>query len=546
MLENKMAKLRRNETFTGKAPYGYIWNKKTKKLEINPEEAAIYRRIVDMYLNQGKSFSDIGVELLDQGIYCKRSPFRSSSISYMLRNPAYYGNYVINQRKYKDGKRSKELKPINEHVKFPIEPIISKADWDRVQEKVKFNTVKIKRITLAKNYWLRDMLECGLCGGKVKPHHGALRKDGTFPRYYNCFWATTSDKKLKVDSRKRCHLPVIKADELEDRVWYAIVEYLTFGGFTLKGKYHPAKIEELASSQQYEERIASLEMQLKGLQAVLKRKEIAKDRLFILLEMDDYDPHDFNAKYREATAEIDKLTSQIAETQEKLTTLQNSKDQQDALKKFVQENQPWLTEIRKDLLKLGPEDKKLFVETLVQGKIKITLEYVDEGGGENWNAEIPGFRFNPSIFEQLSEKGKLSVLRPNGPLDLATAELRGGPGDLPDLQHHGVIAAGAGAVAPAAFPLPPPHHFGRRAHRRRHQPQARRGVPGPPRRALPGRTAGVQAGHPGGPAPAPGGRPGHHLPGHQFAHLPGPLHAGGGHEPLPLRLLRGPPTALHL
>ena len=86
---------------------------------------------------------------------------------------------------------------------------------------------------------------------------------------------------------------------------------------------------------------------------------------------------------------------------------------------------------------------------------------------------------------------------------------------------------------------PPPHHIGCRPHRRRHEPEARRGVPGPPRGAVSGRVAGVQADtlevlrQPLEEAGSPS-------PGLRAPHLPGPLHAGGGYEPLPLRLLRRP------
>ena len=110
----------------------------------------------------------------------------------------------------------------------------------------------------------------------------------------------------------------------------------------------------------------------------------------------------------------------------------------------------------------------------------------------------------------------------------------------------GLLQAGPGAPGAAALPRPAPHHLRRRPDRRRHHPPAGGGEPGPPRRALPGRAAGIQALHPGGAAPAPGRRGGDHLPGGHLPHLPGPLHAGGRHESLPLRLSRRRPTGLHL
>ena len=42
MSENKIAKWADNRTFIGKPPFGYIWNQKTKQLEVNKEEEEIY------------------------------------------------------------------------------------------------------------------------------------------------------------------------------------------------------------------------------------------------------------------------------------------------------------------------------------------------------------------------------------------------------------------------------------------------------------------------------------------------------------------------
>ena len=47
-----MARWREQRIFNGKTPYAYYWNKETKQLEINKEEANIYKMIVDLYVNK--------------------------------------------------------------------------------------------------------------------------------------------------------------------------------------------------------------------------------------------------------------------------------------------------------------------------------------------------------------------------------------------------------------------------------------------------------------------------------------------------------------
>jgi DNA invertase Pin-like site-specific DNA recombinase len=63
MHENKMARWKEQRIFIGMPPYAYYWNKETKQLEINEEEAKVYQLIVDMYLNQKMSFEDICLKL---------------------------------------------------------------------------------------------------------------------------------------------------------------------------------------------------------------------------------------------------------------------------------------------------------------------------------------------------------------------------------------------------------------------------------------------------------------------------------------------------
>src|SRR4030067_1083632 len=63
MRENKMAKWRDRRTIIGKLPFGYEWDDKNKEIIINNKEEEVYKRMVSIYLNEGKSFCDIANEL---------------------------------------------------------------------------------------------------------------------------------------------------------------------------------------------------------------------------------------------------------------------------------------------------------------------------------------------------------------------------------------------------------------------------------------------------------------------------------------------------
>ena len=87
----------------------------------------------------------------------------------------------------------------------------------------------------------------------------------------------------------------------------------------------------------------------------------------------------------------------------------------------------------------------------------------------------------------------------------------------------------------AAVPRAPSFRQHGRADRRRHARQTRRNLARTPGRIIPRRIAGVRCARSGFAAPAAGERRGLGVPRQSPRHLSGPLHAGRGDEPLPLR-----------
>ena len=108
----------------------------------------------------------------------------------------------------------------------------------------------------------------------------------------------------------------------------------------------------------------------------------------------------------------------------------------------------------------------------------------------------------------------------------------------------GLLHRDQALVATRPFRAPPPLDVRRRADRRRHDSGARRGQPGAQRRAVSRRAARVSPQRAGGAAPAARGRPGDHRARLHGADVPGAFHAGGGDEPLPVRLQHRPAARL--
>ncbi len=411
MNENKMARWRRCETFIGKPPYGYSWKKEKKRLEVNQVEADVYKNIISMYLDKGFSFKDMAIKLRDEGIKCKRTFFTSTTISYMLKNPAYYGNYVVNQRKYENSKRTKELKPSNEHIVFKIPPIIDKITWDKVQAKTHFNTVKSKRTIAAKDYWLRDILMCGECGGVIKPRHGSYRKDGTFPRYYTCYWGQAKNKDFKIHNKNRCTMPLLIADKIEDWVFENIMFRLSFDAVMDNDN----NLIDLLNPEKYDKLISEQEIKLNNYHQIIHKKEKARERIIDILEEDDFDKSAFYERYMKYNEEIETIQACVIDIQKKMAYYKEVANNNTRFINFIKDNQDWLTNIQNELFNLSREDKKRFIESIIDGKIYIYIDQ-DEAEGVPLHPSIalPNFSLNSGIFELLSQEGKISSLDKNG------------------------------------------------------------------------------------------------------------------------------------
>jgi DNA invertase Pin-like site-specific DNA recombinase len=404
MLENRGIRARRGDIRVGRSPYGYSWNKEKRQFETNPQEAGVYRRIVEMYL-AGQSYRDITLTLRREGIKAKKQMFSETVIGQLLKNPAYAtGRLVRNTHVFKGSQRTKELKPLDQHFELAVPPLIDKLTWDRVQERIAFNKGKAKRIANPE-FWLRNVLRCGECGGRVKPR----TVNGKFT-YYQCFWSQLSPRGLEAAGRKhKCTLPRIPAQELQDLVMGQLLNFLTMGGFYVGQDYYSAPLEEMLGPERYNKQIKALQGQLTQMGKALARKTKARDTLFSMLE-EGIDRSLFMQQLEKFGDEIGTLEARIEEAEGKLADLEKGKAGQRNLVDFVKGNSEWLGTIAAKIVNLEPEDKQRLIEKIMDGgKIEVIggPEPGDEGHFEGkdysrvWAVNPPLFSFNPKVFNEI-------------------------------------------------------------------------------------------------------------------------------------------------
>ena len=414
MYENKMARWREQRIFNGKPPYAYYWNKETKQLEINTEEEKVYKMIVDMYLNQKMSFQDICLKLKEQGIKGKRAYWSSITISYILKNPAYYGKYIVNQYIYEDGpngagtKRTKKKKQSSEHITFQIPRLISKNQWDQIQKQIEFNRFKSKRSNKTKDLILRDFLICGRCGGRVKPRVGNVKKDGTAPRYYVCYWAGTSEKNLLASGRsKKCSLPFIKTKDIENAIWTDILMM-----FSLNPK---KAFDHLFDPKKQKDKMKQLQKRISRLQIDLNKKNIARNNFYGLMEKEEINLLDITKRLEINQDEILGLESNLNDTKLEQKVLLDLIEREKEISNFLHANKKELRKIVKDINKLKEDDRKLLVESMLRDKVSVDYQEDNEfdgPGGATFNYNL---KWNPNILQRFMDEGKIANLNKNSP-----------------------------------------------------------------------------------------------------------------------------------
>ena len=180
----------------GKTPYGFrtepyvMDGVRTKKLVIEPAEAAFVRQMYEMYADPQVSLHDITKKLTADGMRTYHGrPLSRATLSVILRNPIYvmadldiyefyksqgtdiYNNAAdfagTNGCYLYQGRDVQERK--NKHLKdqilvvAPSEGLVSADVWLRCRKKLMANTT-FQNGRKAKNTWLAGKVKCGRCG----------------------------------------------------------------------------------------------------------------------------------------------------------------------------------------------------------------------------------------------------------------------------------------------------------------------------------------------------------------------------------------------
>ena len=267
-------------------------SKAKKRLAINPTEAEVVRHIFALYL-AGLGAKAITERLTKEGYDYRGKPWSKNRVLDILADEAYVGRYYFNRKDKKTGR----LKPKDEWVTIPVEPIIDEITWQKAQAIRGINQPQgqgYNPATAGAKTLLTGIAKCGLCGSSMTMESA---RGGKYV-YYNCSGFIRQ-------GRATCQGQRIPAAKLEE----AVLDHLANKLFSrrrvkaiLKGIVGELKHRD----QRLEERRRSLRRQLEVVADKLNRQ-------FEAIEKGVIDLTDVGERIRELKARRKELQQTLEE-----------------------------------------------------------------------------------------------------------------------------------------------------------------------------------------------------------------------------------------
>lgn len=241
----------------GLPPLGYDVDQLTKQYVINAFEAEAIKMIFDLY-EKNYSYQAIADQLNSKGYTTKNgSAFNKNSFDSILKQEKYVGKYTWNKgyAKTASGKRNNRgCKDAGEQVVIEncMPAIISKEQFDRVQEMRKKGKAKVVGVKSKKHYMLGgiDIVKCAECGANMQ-----ATTSNSHGRKYEEYFCPNHKK-------KECSMKPIRAQQLHEFVATILVN-------ELKNRKDIKKILELVNKENVELKV--LEDRLKGCDKAIER-----------------------------------------------------------------------------------------------------------------------------------------------------------------------------------------------------------------------------------------------------------------------------------
>ena len=156
-----------------KAPYGYIRNKETGHLEVEPIEAEVVKEIFEL-CKQGDSTRGIATIMKDNNAYLKQGKWKADRVYKILTNSIYIG--IFEYGKYK--RKPQDILRVENYC----EPIIDEITWNATRNVL----VKNKHSNYGEYIHLfSGLVKCPICGEIMSSSESFKYPNGKQKVYYH-------------------------------------------------------------------------------------------------------------------------------------------------------------------------------------------------------------------------------------------------------------------------------------------------------------------------------------------------------------------------
>ena len=236
----RMNKWKSGESIMGHLPFGYIKNAETKKIEIDNYKKDIIHHIFELYTVERLPMLDIAKRLTTEGYKTPSSlngrkdasqEWNMHTVRGILKNRCYTGEPVsFNKNKFicnedNNIRKALEEKPQEEWINLTFPKIIEEQQFTEVQQRITYNKVIPKKTAKdnPEKFLTLHLLRCGICRAKLAKQTTVSQKTS----YYVCQWRRSNEKKLEAAHRKRCGLPFLHYEAIDNQVFDKVINLIS-------------------------------------------------------------------------------------------------------------------------------------------------------------------------------------------------------------------------------------------------------------------------------------------------------------------------------
>ncbi len=340
-------KMKRGEIVGNQRCLGYDYDKETKMIYINEEEAKTVRYIFDRYTS-GTGCFVIAQELTAMGAITKKgnTQWVDTSVRGIITNEKYKGDLLMGKTFTVDPISKRRLDNFGEEEKYYIkdhhEPIISKEQFDKAQEILtnrskNFNQGRMKKYS--QKYTFSSMMKCGYCNANITRRRWHSGTD----RQKDVWFCVTAIRKGK----KSC--PECKA--VEER----IIENAFVKAFNILCTDNKTVVEEFLENVEQGLKTRDNKKLINKMDSEIRNMELKISKLLDLHLEDKVDKITYEEKYGKLREELKILRAERLELDAVQDEENNIKDRLTSFRKLFESKEP-LTEFDGDVFKTVVEE----------------------------------------------------------------------------------------------------------------------------------------------------------------------------------------------